>query len=80
MDRILHGRKNELGKQKISSKYHQSAEKRNSLHVSISCVVIPVLGNVTYHTLLLIWLFHILQTVRLIPVRVYLASKKFCIV
>ena len=36
---IWHGRKNVVGKQKISSKYHQLIEKCNSLHVSISCVV-----------------------------------------
>ena len=39
MDPIQHERKNAVGKQEISSKYHQLVEKCNSLHVSISCVV-----------------------------------------
>ena len=39
MNRIRYERKNVVGKQKISSKYHQLVEKCNSLHVSISIVV-----------------------------------------
>ena len=39
MNRIWHGRKNVVGKQKISSKYHQLVEKCNSLRVLISCVM-----------------------------------------
>ena len=39
MNRIRHERKNVVGKQKISSKYHQLVEKCNRLYVSISCVV-----------------------------------------
>ena len=39
MDRVWDGRKNMVGKQKISSRYHELVEKCNSLHVSISCVV-----------------------------------------
>ena len=39
MNRIQHGKKNVIGKQKISSKYNQLIEKCNSLHVLISCVV-----------------------------------------
>ena len=39
MDPIQHERKNAVGKQKISSKYHQLVEKCNSLHASISCVI-----------------------------------------
>ena len=39
MNRIQHGKKNVIGKQKISSKCNQLIEKSNSLHVSISCVV-----------------------------------------
>ena len=39
MNRITFKRKNEIGKQKISSKYHRLVEKCNSLHVSTNCVV-----------------------------------------
>ena len=39
MNPIEYESKNAVGKQKISSKYHQLVEKCNSLHVSISCVV-----------------------------------------
>ena len=39
MNRVRHGRKNVVEKQKVTSKYHQFVEKCNSLHVSISCVV-----------------------------------------
>ena len=39
MDQIQDGRKNGVGKQKISHKYNQLAEKYNSLHVPISCVI-----------------------------------------
>ena len=39
MNRIRHGKKNVIGKQKISNKYHQLVEKCKNLHVSISCVV-----------------------------------------
>ena len=39
MNPIWYERKNVVGKQKISSEYHQLVEKCNSLHVSISCVV-----------------------------------------
>ena len=39
MNRIRYGRKNVVGKQKISSKYNQLTEKCKSLHVSISCVL-----------------------------------------
>ena len=42
MNRIRHGRKNVIGKQKVFRKRHQLAEKRNSPRVSISCVV-PVI-------------------------------------
>ena len=38
MSCIGHGRKNLTVKQKISSKYNQLVEKRNSLPDSISCV------------------------------------------
>ena len=36
---IQHGRKNHVGIQKISSKYHQLVVICNKLHVSISCVL-----------------------------------------
>ena len=40
MNNFEHGRKNVVGKQKISSKYHELDKKCvNSLHVSISFVV-----------------------------------------
>ena len=39
MNRIQHDRKNVVGKQKISSKYHQLVEKCNSPHISIRCVM-----------------------------------------
>ena len=39
MNLIRYETKNAVGKQKLSSKYHQLFEKCNSLHVSISCVV-----------------------------------------
>ena len=39
MNHIRHGKKNVIGKQKISSKYHQLVKKCNSQNVSISCVV-----------------------------------------
>ena len=39
MNRIRHEKKSVIGKQKISRKCHQLAEKRNSLRVSVSCVV-----------------------------------------
>ena len=39
MNRIWYERKNEEGKQKILSKYHQLIEKCHSVHAFISCVV-----------------------------------------
>ena len=42
MNPIEYESKNAVGKQKISSKYHQLVEKCNSLQVSISCVVQPI--------------------------------------
>ena len=39
MSRIRLGRKIVVGKQKISSNYHQLAEKCDSLHFSVSYVV-----------------------------------------
>ena len=38
MNRIQHGKKNVVGKQKLFSKYHELIEKYNSLHDLISCV------------------------------------------
>ena len=50
MNRILHGRKNVVGKQQISRKYLQLVEKCNSLHVPVSCVVQLIDFDLDYFT------------------------------